>query len=80
MSVLVAIEVYPVSEICKKLADMKERNKDYKRQQVDKWIQKWVPTAQKIEGQYMLTYSEIKYIADHVRVNKPRRKNIDNRQ
>lgn len=78
MSVLVAIEVYPVSEVCKKLADMKERNKDYDRQQVDKLILKWVPTAQKFGGQYMLTYSEIEYISDHVRVNKPRQKNIDN--
>lgn len=80
MSVLVAIEVYPVSEACKKLADMKQRNKDYDRQQVDKWILKWVPTAQKFGGQYMLTYIEIEYISDHVRVNKPRQKNIDNRQ
>lgn len=77
MSVLVAIEVYPVSEVCKKLADMKQRNKDYDRQQVNKWILKWVPTAQKFGGQYMLTYSEIEYISDRVRVNKPRQKNID---
>ena len=74
MGVLVAIEVYPVSEVCKKLADMKQRDKNYERQQVDKWILKWVPTAQKVGGQYMLTYAEIKYISDHVRVNKQRKK------
>ena len=77
MGVLVAIEVYPVSEVCKKLADIKQRDKDYERQQVDKWILKWAPTAQKFGGQYMLTYDEIKYISDNVRVNKPRQKNID---
>jgi len=80
MGVLIAIEMHPVLDVCKKLAGMKRRNKDYDRQQVDKWILKWVPTAQKFGGQYMLTYSEIRYISDHVRVNKLRQKDIDNRQ
>ena len=77
MSVLIAIEMYPVSEVCKKLAELKERDKGYDRQQVDAWIKRWLPTAQKFGNLYMLTCTEIKYLAEHVRVNKTRRKNID---
>ncbi len=80
MSVLIAVEMYPVSDVCWKLADLKERNKEYDRQQVNAWINKWLPTAQKFGNQYMLTYTEIEYLAEHVRVNKPRQKIIDKRQ
>ena len=55
MLVLIALPMYPVSEVCKKLAERKERNKVYDRQQVDAWIKGKLPTAQKIGGQYMLT-------------------------
>jgi len=80
MSVLIAIEMYPVSEVCKELAELKERDKPYDRQQVDAWILKKLRTAQKIGNQYMLTYTEIEWLSTQIRVNKKRRKIIDNRQ
>lgn len=80
MSVLVALEMYPVSEVCGKLAELKERDKPYDRQQVDAWILKKLHTAQKFGNQYMLTCAEIEWLSTQIRVNKKRRKNIDKRQ
>ena len=78
MTVLIAIEMYPVSEVCEKLAELKERDKPYERQQVDAWILKKLRTAQKFGGQYMLTYAEIEWLSKQIRVNKKRQKTLTN--
>ena len=81
MPVLIALPMYPVSEVCGKLAEMKRRNKVYYRQQVNAWIKDKLPTAQKVGNRYMLTEVEIKWLAENVRVTKKRQKllTIDNR-
>lgn len=77
MPVFIALQMYPVVEVCGKLADMKERNKPYDRQQVDAWIKEKLPTAQMIGGRYMLTDTEIEWLAKKIRVTKKRAKMID---
>ncbi len=72
MPVLIAVPMYPVSEVCEVLAKRKKRGRKYFRQQVDAWINKWLPTAGKFGNQYMLTDTEIEYLAEHIRVNKPK--------
>ena len=79
MPVLIALPMYPVSEVCERLADLKERNKPYDRQVVDALIGDHLPTAQKIGGRYMLTETEIKWLAQFIkRVNKKRKKLLTN--
>ena len=79
MPVLIALPMYPVSEICEKLADQKQRNKPYDRQFVDALIAKELKTAQKVGGRYMLTDIEIKWLAGRIlRVNKKRQKSLTN--
>ena len=79
MSVLIAIEMYPVSEVCEKLAELKQRH-TYDRRQLDDLIKRKLPTAQKIGNRYMLTEVEIEWLATQIRAYKPRQKNIDKRQ
>ena len=77
MPVLIALPMYPVSEIREKLADQKQRNKPYDRQFVDALIVNEFPTAQKVGNRYMLTDAEIKWLATRIRrVNKKRQKII----
>jgi hypothetical protein len=81
MPVLIALPMYPVSEVCRKLAEIKQRNKDYDRQFVDALIAKELPTAQKVGNRYMLTDIEVEWLATRIRrVNKKRQKIIDKRQ
>ena len=81
MPVLIALPMYPVSEICKKLADLKKRNKPYDRQVVDDLIKHNLPTAQMIGNRYMLTDIEIEWLATKIkRVHRKRQKFIDIRQ
>ena len=80
MSVLVALQMYPVSEVCEKLAELKQRNKVYDRQQVNSNIKKELPTAQKIGNRYMLTDTEIEWLATRIRVTKKRQKIVDKRK
>jgi len=78
MPVLIALPLYPVSEACKKLADLKERNKSYDRQTVNAKIKAYLPTAQIIGNRYMLTEEEIEWLATKIaRVSKKRQKIID---
>ncbi len=79
MSVLIALPMYPVSEICEKLAELKKRNRPYDRQAVDALIGDHLPTAQKIGGRYMLTEAEVEWLATKIkRVNKKRQKSLTN--
>ena len=73
MPVLIALEMYPVSEVCVKLAELKKRSKPYDRQQVDNWIINKLRTAQKIGNQYMLTKAEMEWLSEQIRVNKKRK-------
>jgi len=78
MPVLIALPMYPVSEVREKLADLKQRNKPYDRQFVDDLIARELPTAQKVGNRYMLTDIEIEWLATRIhRVNKKRQKIID---
>ena len=61
--------MYPVSEICEKLAQLKGRHK-YRRQQVDALIKEKLPMAQKIGNRYLLTEAEISWLATQVRTKK----------
>jgi len=79
MPVLIALPMYPVSEVCEKLAEIKQRNKAYDRQFVDDLIGRELKTAQKVGNRYMLTDIEIEWLATRIRrVNKKRQKIIDN--
>ncbi len=80
MPVFIALPMYPVSEVCEKLSELKRRDKIYDRQQVDAWIKNKLPTAQKIGNRYMLTDVEIEWLSTRIRVTKKRRQIIDNRQ
>ena len=77
MPVLIALPMYPVSEVCEKLAARKERDKPYDRQQVNAWIKKHKLPIQKIGNHYMFTDIEIEWLATKIRVNKTRQKKID---
>ena len=77
MPVLIALPMYPVPEVCEKLADRKERNKAYDRQYVDALIKDNLPTAQKVGNRYMLTEIEVEWLATLIkRVNKKRQKSL----
>ena len=79
MPVLIALPMYPVLEVCEKLADEKQRNKAYDRQFVDALIAKELKTAQKVGNRYMLTDIEIEWLAKRIRrVNKKRQKSLTN--
>ncbi len=78
MPVLIALPMYPVSEVCEKLAALKERDKPYDRQQVNALIKKHKLPIQKIGNRYMLTDIEIEWLSTHIRVTKKRQKIVDN--
>jgi len=79
MPVLIALPMYPVSEVREKLADLKQRNKPYDRQFVDDLIARELPTAQKVGNRYMLTDIEIEWLGKRIhRVNKKRQKSLTN--
>jgi len=79
MPVLIALPMYPVSEVCEKLAELKERNKAYDRQYVDALIKDNLRTAQKVGNRYMLTEIEVEWLATLIkRVNKKRQKSLTN--
>jgi len=69
MPVFIALSMYPVSEVCERLAKLKGRHK-YKRQQVDRWIKNKLPMAQKIGNRYLLTDAEIDWLATKIRTKK----------
>ena len=75
MPVFIALSMYPVSEVCEKLAELKGRHK-YKRQQVYDLMKKKLPMAQKIGNRYLLTEAEINWLATQIRTKK-RHKFID---
>ena len=79
MSVLIAIEMYSVLEVCEILAKRKHRH-TYDRRQIDDLIKRKLKTAQRIGNRYMLTGAEIDWLETQIRAYKPRQKNIDNRQ
>lgn len=62
MPLLIALTLYPMQEICERLAELKDRKK-YSRQRVALLIKEYVPTAQKIGKKYYLTEEEIKWLA-----------------
>lgn len=78
MPVFIALPMYPVIEVCEKLAQLKGRHK-YARQQVDELIKKKLPMAQKIGNRYLLTDCEIEWLATQIRTKK-RQNFIDKRQ
>ncbi len=65
MPVLIALQMYPVKEICSKLAKIKGRH-DYTRQQIAFLIKKKIPTAQKFGNVYYLTEPEIVWLASEI--------------
>jgi hypothetical protein len=69
MPVFIALSMYPVSEVCEKLAELKGRHK-YKRQHVDDLIKKKLPMAQKVGNRYLLTEAEINWLAAQIRIKK----------
>ncbi len=79
MPILIAMPMYPVSEVCKKLAERTGFAGIYTRQQINAWIKKKLPTAQKVGNKYFLSEAEISWLAGTVHIKK-RRKNIDKRQ
>lgn len=79
MPVLIALPMYPVPEVCEKLADIKERNKPYDRQYVDALIKDNLKTAQRVGNRYMLTEIEVEWLATFItRVHKKRQKLLTN--
>ena len=78
MPVFIALSMYPVSEVCEKLAELKGRHK-YKRQQVDDLIKKKLPMAQKIGNRYLVTDAEIEWLATQIRTKKGHN-DVDKRQ
>jgi hypothetical protein len=78
MPIYMAVTLYPIKEVCEKLAILKDRG-TYARQQVDKLIKKKLPTALKIGNLYFLTDNEIMWLASQITVRKGT-KIIDTRQ
>jgi hypothetical protein len=65
MPILLALPVYPMKEICDKLAKSKGR-KTYSRQRAALLIKEHIPTAQKIGNRYFLTDNEINLLVSKV--------------
>lgn len=69
MSVFIAIELFAIQEICKKLAKIKGK-KSYSRQSVDSHIKNKLPYAERVGGSYYLTEKQIKWLATKIRTKK----------
>jgi len=70
MPIFIALPMYPVSEVCERLAERTGFDGVYTRQQVNAWIKKKLPMAQKLGNRYLLTDAEIDWLAMRVRTRK----------
>ena len=70
MPLLVAVTLYPTDEACEKLAQLTNKPTEYSRERLRVLIKQYIPSAQKIRGQYYLTETELYWLASNIRVQK----------
>ena len=74
MPILIALSVYDVDEVCKELAERTGWHKKYSRQRIHALIKEHTPAACRIGSHYLLTDTELDWIAKNLQANKRHKK------